>query len=150
MLSIGNKAPDFTLKNQAGKEVKLSDFTGKKNVVLYFYPKDDTPGCTREACGFRDQMKRFGNLDTEILGVSADSESSHQGFANKYTLPFSLLSDNAKDTAKKYGALKETGGVARMTFIIDKDGIIQKIYPAVKVDDHIEEVAGFLENLTLA
>jgi len=147
-LNVGDKAPDFRLKNQHGKEIKLSDFTGKKNVVLYFYPKDDTPGCTREACNFRDQLPVFTDLDTEILGVSVDSEQSHQKFVDKYNLNFSLLSDDGKEIAQKYGALKETGSALRMTFIIDKNGIIQKIYPAVKVDGHWEEVRETLEALT--
>lgn len=148
MLNVGEKAPDFKMKDQNGKEVRLSDFIGKKSVVLYFYPKDDTPGCTREACNFRDQIGTFENLDAEILGVSVDGETSHQKFANKYNLTFSLLSDNTKETAKKYGALKETGSAARMTFVIDKGGTIQKIFPAVKVDGHWEEVRETLENLT--
>jgi len=147
MLNVGDKAPDFAAKNQRGKEIRLSDFAGKKNVVLYFYPKDDTPGCTKEACNFRDQLPVFTGLDTEILGVSVDNEASHQKFVDKYNLNFSLLGDDSKEISRKYGALKESGSAARMTFVIDKNGIIQKIYPAVKVDGHWEEVKEVLQSL---
>ena len=146
MLKEGNKAPAFKLKNQDGKTVSLGDFKGKK-VVLYFYPKDDTSGCTKEACSFRDGFPKFGKLNAEILGVSADSVESHKKFAEKYSLPFTLLSDESKKMIEKYGVWKEKSmygrkymGIERTTFIIDEKGKIKKIFSKVKVGDHDKEV----------
>ncbi len=152
MLEEGKKAPEFKLKDQDGKTVSLSDFKGK-NVVLYFYPKDDTPGCTKEACSFRDELPRFGKIDAVILGVSPDSVDSHKKFAQKFELPFTLLSDENKKVVETYGVWKEKNnygkkymGVERTTFVIDKEGKIKKIFNKVKVDGHSEEVMEALKN----
>jgi len=152
MVKEGNKAPDFSGKNQEGKLVKLSSFKGKKNVILYFYPKDMTPGCTTEACDFRDQYKQFKN--TTILGVSIDSPERHQKFIAKYNLPFDLIADENKKIVEKYGVWQEKKlygktfmGIIRSTFIIDKNGVIYKIFTKVKVKEHVEEVLHFLKNI---
>ncbi|MEI7812066.1 MAG: thioredoxin-dependent thiol peroxidase [Ignavibacteria bacterium] len=146
MLKEGDTAPVFTLKDGNGKEVTLGDFKGK-DVVLYFYPKDNTSGCTKEACDFRDMMPDFDKLNTVVLGLSADSEKSHSVFASKYNLPFTLLSDTEKEVIKQYGVWKEKTmygkkymGIERTTFIIDKDGTIKKIFHKVKVTGHVEEI----------
>ena len=148
----GNKAPDFTAINQDGEKVKLSSFRGEKNVVLYFYPKDMTPGCTTQACDFRDQHKKFKN--TVILGVSIDSTERHQKFIAKYDLPFTLIADIDKKVVQKYGIWQEKKlygktfmGIVRTTFIIDKNGTIQKIFPKVKVKTHIEDVLSALKEI---
>jgi len=145
-MKTGQKAPDFNVKDDSGKTVKLSDFKGKK-VVLYFYPKDDTPGCTKEACAFRDSFGKFRKRGIEVLGVSLDSEKSHQKFAKKFDLPFRLLADTDRALSEKYGTYGEKKfmgrkymGVHRMTFLIDEKGKIKKIYEKVKPDDHAEEV----------
>ena len=145
-LKEGEVAPDFKAKSTDGKEVSLKDFRGK-NVVLYFYPKDDTPGCTREACDFRDHVKLFSAKDTVVFGVSHDSLESHDKFRKKYSLPFPLLSDAEKKITASYGVYKEKSlygrlfmGIERTTFVIGKDGKIKKIFPKVKVDGHIEEI----------
>ena len=152
MVKEGNKAPDFSGKNQEGKLVKLSSFKGKKNVILYFYPKDMTPGCTTEACDFRDQYKQFKN--TTILGVSIDSPERHQKFIAKYNLPFDLIADENKKIVEKYGVWQEKKlygktfmGIIRSTFIIDKNGVIYKIFTKVKVKEHVEEVLHFLKKI---
>jgi peroxiredoxin Q/BCP len=152
VLKEGNKAPDFTAFNQDGKKVKLSSFRGKKNVVLYFYPKDMTPGCTTQACDFRDQYKKFKS--TVILGVSIDSTERHQKFIAKYNLPFTLITDTDKKVVEKYGIWQEKKlygktfmGIIRTTFIIDKTGKIQKIFPKVKVKTHIEDVLSVLKEI---
>lgn len=152
MLKEGTKAPTFTLLNQDGKKVSLKDFLGKK-VVLYFYPKDMTSGCTKEACDFRDHINLFHNKNVVVLGVSPDSVQSHKKFQEKYGLPFDLLSDESKKISEKYGVWKEKSmygrkyfGVERTTFIIDENGKIKKIFPRVKVNRHIKEVLQALEN----
>ncbi len=146
-LKEGLKAPDFSLPSSDGGQVSLSDFKGKKSVVLYFYPKDDTPGCTKEACYFRDLQKKFQAAGAEIFGVSFDSLSSHEKFIKKYKLPFPLLSDEDKSVAEKYGVYKEKSmygkkymGIERTTFVIDKNQKIAKIFPKVQVEGHAEEV----------
>ena len=151
-LKEGNKAPDFTAIDQDGAKVKLSSFKGKKIVVLYFYPKDMTPGCTTQACDFRDQHKKF--KDTVILGVSIDSNERHQKFIAKYDLPYNLIADIDKKVVQKYEVWQEKKlygktfmGIVRTTFIIDKTGTIQKIFPKVKVKTHIEEVLAELKEL---
>ena len=138
----GNKAPDFTALDQNGEKVKLSSFKGKKNVILYFYPKDMTPGCTTQACDFRDQQKKFKT--TVILGVSIDSQERHQKFIEKYDLPFTLLADTDKKVVQKYGVWQEKKlygktfmGIVRTTFLIDKTGKVKKIFHKVKVKTHI-------------
>ena len=152
VLKEGIKAPDFTAIDQDGTKVKLSSFKEKKNVVLYFYPKDMTPGCTTQACNFRDQHKKF--KDTVILGVSIDSSERHQKFIAKYDLPFTLIADIEKKVVQKYGVWQEKKlygktfmGIVRTTFIIDKAGTIQKIFPKVKVKNHTEEVLSELKKL---
>jgi peroxiredoxin Q/BCP len=146
MLKPGDKAPDFTLKSDEGKEINLKDLRGKK-VILYFYPKDDTSGCTKEACDFRDNIKTFEKKNSAVIGISKDSVKSHQKFKNKYDLPFTLLSDETLDVLKKYDVWKEKSmygrkymGIERTTFVIDETGKIEKIYPKVKVDGHIREI----------
>ena len=146
MLEEGKKAPIFKLKDQTGEVISLDSLIGK-NVVLYFYPKDDTSGCTKEACNFRDELPKFSKLDAVILGVSPDSVESHKKFAVKYKLPFSLLSDEKKEILEKYGVWQEKSmygkkymGVVRTTVVIDDKGIIKKIFPKVKVEDHNAEV----------
>jgi len=152
-LKIGDKAPSFKLKNQDAKVVSLSDLKGKP-VVLYFYPKDNTSGCTKEACNFRDEFPKFGKMKAEIIGVSADSVESHKKFTEKYKLPFNLLSDEKKDVLEKYGVWQEKSmygkkymGIVRTTFIIDAKGKISKIFPKVKVENHNEEVMEALKEL---
>ena len=152
MVKEGNKAPDFSGKNQDGKPVRLSSFKTKKKVVLYFYPKDMTPGCTTEACDFRDQFKKFKN--TIILGVSSDSPERHRKFIDKYNLPFELIADENKKICMKYGVWQEKKlygktfmGIVRSTFIIDKAGTVKKIIPKVKVKGHIEEVVEILKKI---
>ena len=147
-IEVGKPAPDFTLKALGGKEVSLRDFRGKKNVVLYFYPKDDTPGCTKEACSFRDNLSKLNSLDTEVLGVSVDGLDSHKSFKEKYNLNFTLLSDESKEVSKSYGVFNEEKQTdRRVTFIIDKKGILRHIFLQVQVDGHTEEVLKVLKTL---
>ena len=152
MVKEGNKAPDFSGKNQDGKPIKLSSFKTKKNIVLYFYPKDMTPGCTLEACDFRDQFKKFKN--TKIIGISCDSAERHHKFIEKYDLPFELISDENKKICEKYGVWQEKKlygktfmGIVRSTFIIDKTGVVKKIFPKVKVKGHVDEVLEILKKI---
>lgn len=151
-LKVGDKAPDFILPDYDGRDVALSSFRGKK-VVLYFYPKDNTPGCTKEACSFRDGLERIKKCGAVVLGVSADSVGSHIKFRDKYQLNFPLLSDVSKDVVQAYGVWKEKSlygrkfmGIERTTFIIDEEGKIARIFPKVKIDGHLE---GVLEELRL-
>ena len=148
----GNKALDFTALDQDGKKVKLSSFKGKKNIALYFYPKDMTPGCTTQACDFRDQQKNFKS--TVILGVSIDSQERHQKFIEKHDIPFTLLADVDKKVVQKYGVWQEKKlygktfmGIVRSTFIIDKTGTVRKIFLKVKVKNHVEEVLSIIKEL---
>ena len=145
-LMVGDKAPAFSLKNTEGKTVKLSDFKGKK-VVLYFYPKDNTPGCTKEACGFRDDFAQLKKRGVEVLGVSGDDQNSHQKFTEKFSLPFTLLSDPDHEMMEKYGAWgeknmygKKSMGVLRITYIIDEEGKIAHLFKKVKTDTHSQDV----------
>lgn len=147
------KAKEFTLPASNGKDVSLKDFLGK-NVILYFYPKDNTPGCTTEACSFRDSMEEFNNNDTVILGVSKDSIKKHNSFIEKYNLPFLLLSDEEGKVCEEYGVWqlkkmmgKEYMGIVRSTFLIDKNGEIIKEWRGVKVNGHTEEVLLALKDL---
>lgn len=146
MLNAGDIAPDFTVKDENGEDVKLSDLLGQK-VVLYFYPKDDTPGCTKEACSFRDNFSTLRDENIKILGVSTDNEKSHQKFIAKYDLPFTLLADAdhaVADLYESYGEKKFMGktynGVLRKTFLIDENGKIKKVFDKVKVAEHAGEV----------
>lgn len=146
MLKEGDKAPNFTAKDQDGNTVKLSDLKGKR-VVLYFYPKDDTPGCTKEACSFRDAHDVYADKGIKVLGVSIDDEKSHQKFITKYKLPFALLADTDKKIVNDYGVWGEKSmygkkymGTNRKTFLIDENGKIAKIFDKVKVSEHADEV----------
>ena len=154
MLKTGDKAPDFILTSDKGDEVKLSEFAGKSNVVLYFYPKDNTSGCTKEACSFRDNLEPIETKDAVVLGVSPDSVKSHQNFIKKQSLNFTLLSDPDHKVAEAYGAWGEKSmygkkymGILRTTFIIGKDGNIQHVFEKVKPAGHAEDVVAVLENL---
>ena len=145
-LKIGEKAPDFNLKDQNGNSVSLSSFKGKK-VILYFYPKDDTPGCTKEACDFKDNIDQLKKNGVVVIGISSDDEQSHRKFVDKYSLPFILVSDVDKEVSKKYGVyeLKEKFGrqyfgITRSTFLIDETGKIKNIYYRVNPDNHVKEI----------
>lgn len=147
-LEEGKKAPNFKLPSTEGGEISLSDLKGRP-VVLYFYPKDDTPGCTQEACDFRDSFAAFKKKGAVILGMSPDPLKAHDKFQKKYELPFTLLSDESKETLKAYGVWKKKSmygreymGVERTTVVIDKDGKVVKIFPKVKVTGHVAEVLG--------
>jgi peroxiredoxin Q/BCP len=150
-LQQGDPAPDFTLPRSGGRELALSDLKGK-TVILYFYPKDDTSGCTKEACSFRDSHARIQNANAEVVGISPDSVRSHDRFASKYSLPFTLLSDTDHHVAELYGAWVEKSmygkkymGIQRSTFLIDPDGRIARIWPKVSVDQHVDEVLAALD-----
>ena len=150
MLNTGDRAPNFTFKDKNGNEISLSDFVGKR-VVLYFYPKDNTPGCTRQACAFAGAYEEFKNRGVEVIGISRDSIASHVKFAEKYNLPFVLLSDPELEAIQAYGVWQEkkmygkvSFGVVRTTFIIDENGIIEKIMPKVKPDTNAEEILKFI------
>ncbi len=148
---IGKPAPDFTLPSTTGEPLSLKQFKGKKTVVLYFYPKDETPGCTKEACGFRDLTPDFEKVNAVILGVSNDPLDAHAKFREKHKLPFDLVSDEDAAVSKAYGVFKQKNlygkkymGIERTTFIIDRTGRIAQIYPKVKVEGHVQEVLEFL------
>lgn len=154
-IEVGKKAPDFTLPNQDGEDITLSDFRGK-NIVLYFYPKDMTPGCTTQACDFRDQYEVFKDLNTVILGISPDPIERHQKFIAKHDLPFPLLADTKQAVSEMYDVWKlkkmfgkEYYGIERSTFIIDAEGIVQKAERKVRVKGHIDDTVAFIkENLS--
>ena len=146
MLSAGDTAPDFTARDTDGNEVRLSDFRGRK-VVLYFYPKDDTPGCTKQACSIRDSHSEFEERGIKVLGVSLDDAASHRKFTDKYELPFTLLADTDHAVADAYGVYgqkefmgKKYMGVSRVTFLIDEQGRIRRVMDKVNVDEHADEV----------
>jgi peroxiredoxin Q/BCP len=152
-LKAGDKAPAFSLKNTDGKTVKLADFKGRK-VVIYFYPKDMTPGCTVEACGFRDDYAQLKKRGVEILGVSGDDQASHQKFTGKYSLPFTLLSDPDHSMMEKYGAWGEKSmygkkfmGVLRITYVIDEAGKIAHVFKKVKTDTHSQDVIKVVDGM---
>ncbi|MCI0336812.1 MAG: thioredoxin-dependent thiol peroxidase [Acidobacteria bacterium] len=152
-LKVGDKAPAFSLKNTEGKTVKLSDYKGKK-VVLYFYPKDMTPGCTKEACGFRDDFAQLKKRGVEVIGVSGDDQNSHQKFTEKYSLPFTLLSDPDHEMMQQYGAWGEKSmygkkfmGVLRMTYVIDEQGRIAHIFKKVKTESHSQDVLQVIDQM---
>ncbi|KPI54113.1 MULTISPECIES: thioredoxin-dependent thiol peroxidase [Clostridioides] len=151
MLSIGTKAPEFTLEDKDGNKVSMSDFKGKK-VVVYFYPKDNTPGCTRQACAFRNAYDGFKKEDVQVIGISKDSIKSHQKFAEKHELPFILLSDPDLVAIKAFDVWKEKKmygktalGVVRATYIIDENGIIEKVFEKAKPDTNAQEILEYLE-----
>jgi peroxiredoxin Q/BCP len=144
-LETGKKAPDFTLPSAGGGKVSLSDFRDKKNVVLYFYPKDDTPGCTVEACGFRDAMPQLDRADTVVLGVSTDDATAHERFVSRYSLNFTLLTDGDGAASRAYGAWsEEKGRCKRVTAVIGKDGTLLRHFPEVKPEGHAAEVLAAL------
>ena len=150
MLEAGTKAPEFTLSDKAGDPVSLSDFVGKR-VVLYFYPRDNTPGCTRQACAFAEAYEEFKAFNVVVIGVSKDSVASHQKFAEKHDLPFILLSDPELTAIQAYGVWQEkknygkvSMGVARSTFIIDENGMIEKVMPKVKPDTNAADILSYL------
>ena len=152
-LKVGDKAPSFSLKNTDGKVVKMSDYKGKK-LVLYFYPKDMTPGCTKEACGFRDDHTELKRRGVEVVGVSADNQALHQKFTETYSLPFTLLSDPNHETMEKYGAWgeknmygKKVTGVLRSTVLIDEVGRIAHVFRKVKTDTHSRDVIAVLDKM---
>ena len=151
MLEVGMKAPDFTLLDKRGNSVSLSDFLGKK-VVLYFYPKDNTPGCTRQACAFAQNHSNFEDKNVVVIGISKDSVASHLKFAEKYELPFVLLSDPELQAIQAYGVWQEkklygkvSMGVVRTTFIIDENGVIEKVMPKVKPDTNAADILAYLQ-----
>ncbi|GGE45582.1 peroxiredoxin [Pullulanibacillus camelliae] len=155
MVEVGQAAPKFSLPSTTGETISLADYKGK-NVVLYFYPKDMTPGCTTEACDFRDNHAKFADFNTVVLGISPDPVDRHQKFTEKHDLPFPLLADTEHEVAEQYGAWqlkknfgKEYMGIQRSTFVIDKEGKIARIWPKVKVDGHVQEVYNFIKE-TLA
>ncbi len=150
MLRTGDKAPDFTATADGGETVKLKDLRGKK-VVLYFYPKDNTPGCTQEACDFRDSIARFRRKGVVVLGVSPDSVRSHEKFKTKFDLPFALLADEDREIAEAYGVWREKSmygrkymGIVRSTFVIDEKGKIAEVHEKVKVKGHVDQLLGTL------
>jgi len=149
-LKVGDTAPDFSLPSGTGETLALKSLRGKQ-VVLYFYPKDDTPGCTKEACGFRDDITRIEPANTVVLGVSTDDLTSHQKFSKKYGLPFTLLSDENAAVSKAYGVYKQKSmygktywGIERSTFVIDERGKLKAVFPKVKVEGHVEDVMNVL------
>ena len=153
-LGAGDRAPDFTLDDQDGRPVSLADYRGRKNVVVYFYPKDDTPGCTIEACAFRDDIAKYRKAGAEVIGVSFDSPESHTKFREKYDLPFTLLADEEKKLANAYGVYveknmygKKSMGIQRSTFIIDPQGRIAAIFPKVRPEGHSDEVLDALKSI---
>lgn len=152
MLNVGDKAPSFTLLDKDNRPISLSDFAGKK-VVLYFYPRDNTPGCTRQACAFASAYSDFSKLKVQVIGISRDSVASHIKFAEKYNLPFILLSDPERKAIEAYGVWQEkknygkiSMGVVRSTFIIDENGIIEKVMPKVKPDTNAAEILEYLKS----
>ncbi|MBC6990269.1 MULTISPECIES: peroxiredoxin [Hymenobacter] len=153
MLQVGDKAPDFTLKTTSGDSFRLSEQRGKRNIVLYFYPKDDTPGCTAEACSFRDQYEDFQELGAEVVGVSSDSEASHQKFTQKHRLPFPLLADEGGKVRKLYEVPRVLLGIlpGRVTFVIDKHGVIRYIFNSMsRATDHVQNTKEILAELSTA
>ncbi|MBD2299882.1 peroxiredoxin [Nostoc sp. FACHB-87] len=149
-VKVGDIAPDFTLPAQNGTTVSLKDYRGQKAVVLYFYPKDDTPGCTAESCAFRDQYEVFKDAGAEVIGVSGDSSESHQKFAAKYNLPFILLSDKGDQVRKQYGATAAFGLFpGRVTYVIDQQGVVQYVFDSMlNFQGHVTEALKTLQTLS--
>ena len=149
-VEIGSVAPGFTLPSQSGEMVSLKDFLGKKPVVLYFYPKDDTPGCTKEACAFRDEYEVFGKLDAEVIGISSDSVESHKSFVANHDLPFTLLSDEGGKVRKLYG-VPNTFGLfpGRVTYVIDREGLVRHIFSSqIEAERHVVEALEALKSIS--
>jgi peroxiredoxin Q/BCP len=149
-IKVGDRAPNFSLPSQSGATVSLNDFLGKKCVVLYFYPKDDTPGCTAESCAFRDRYEVFQEAGAEVIGISADSPNSHQQFASKYQLPFTLLSDQSNQVRKSYGVPATLFILpGRVTYVIDKEGIVRHIFDSqLDFKAHVEEALNTLAKIS--
>ena len=153
MLEVGMKAPDFCLMDKDGNQIQLSDYAGKK-LVVYFYPKDSTPGCTKQACGYRDSFEEYKKRDVVVIGISKDSVKSHTNFASKYELPFILVSDPELEAIKAYDVWQEkklygkvSMGVVRTTYVINEEGMIEKVYPKVKADEDAANVLAYLDGL---
>ena len=148
-IKVGDAAPEFDLTDAAGKRVRLSDFRGKRNVVLYFYPKDDTPGCTKEACSFRDNYQDFTDAGAEVIGVSSDNGASHQKFTEKFQLPFTLVSDTGGSVRKRYGVPATLGLLpGRVTFVIDRDGIVRHVFNSqLHATKHVDEALAVIKRL---
>ena len=146
----GSLAPNFTLPSQSGKVVSLRDFLGKKPVILYFYPKDDTPGCTKEACAFRERYEDFRGLHAEVIGISSDSVESHRSFAAEHELPFTLLSDEGGKVRKLYGAFSTFGLFpSRVTYVLDEEGVVRHIFSSqLGVEKHVEEALEALRSMS--
>ncbi len=149
-LKVGDKAPDFSLKSGSGETVSLADFKGKKSVVLFFYPKDETSVCTKEACAFRDQFQVFKDLGAEVIGVSSDSEQSHKGFAEHHKLPYTLLSDEGGQLRKTYGVPSTMGIIpGRVTYVIDKEGIVKHVFNSqMEGEKHVTEAIATLKKIS--
>ena len=148
-VGVGSSAPDFTLPSQSGASVSLKDFLGKRPVVLFFYPRDDTPGCTRQACAIRDEFEEFGKLDAEVIGISSDSVASHERFAGRHDLPFTLLSDEGGGVRRLYG-VPNTFGLfpGRVTYVIDAVGVVRHVFSSqLGVTRHVEEALGALREI---
>jgi thioredoxin-dependent peroxiredoxin len=148
-VDVGSKAPNFTLPSQSGELVSFRDFLGEKPVVLFFYPKDDTPGCTREACAFRDEYEQFSELDTEVIGISSDSVDSHKRFAKKHKLPFTLLSDRREKVRRLYD-VPNTFGLfpGRVTYAIDQEGIVRQVFSSqIGVERHVQQALEALHSI---
>jgi thioredoxin-dependent peroxiredoxin len=148
-LKVGSVAPDFTLPSQSGEMVSLEEFLGHRPVVLFFYPKDDSPGCTKQVCAFRDDYEEFGKLDAEVIGISSDPVESHRGFAAKHRLPFTLVSDEGGKVRKLYGVPNTLGLFpGRVTYVIDKKGVVRHIFSSqVGIDRHVEDALEALESI---
>jgi peroxiredoxin Q/BCP len=151
-VKVGDMAPDFTLTSQTGESVSLKDFQGKKSVVLYFYPKDDTPGCTAEACAFRDSYQVFKDAGAEVIGISSDTTQSHQQFVNKYDLPFILLSDTGNKVRQLYGVPATLWILpGRVTYVIDKDGVVRHLFDSMlEFQRHVEEALTTLKTISVS
>lgn len=146
----GDKCPSFTLKDQHGEEVNIDNLIGKDNLVIYFYPKDDSPGCTKQACSFRDAFEDFKDAGARVIGISSDDEKSHKKFAEKHNLPFTLLADSQKKVRKQFGVPTNLLGFlpGRVTYIIDKDGVVQGVFNSqLNFDKHISEALNILESM---
>ena len=149
-LKVGSVAPDFTLPSQSGEMVSLEDFLGHRPVVLFFYPKDDSPGCTKQVCAFRDDYEEFGKLDAEVIGISSDPVESHRGFAARHRLPFTLVSDEGGKVRKLYGVPNTLGLFpGRVTYVIDKKGVVRHIFSSqIGIDRHVEGALEALESIS--
>jgi thioredoxin-dependent peroxiredoxin len=149
-VTVGSLAPDFTLPSQSGEMVSLGDFLGKRPVVIFFYPKDNTSGCTKEVCSFRDSFEELGKLDAEVIGISSDSVESHKGFAEKHELPFTLLSDEGGKVRRLYGVPTTLGLLpGRVTYVIDREGVVRNVFSSqIAVERHVEEALKTLASLS--